>query len=197
MDRRNSFCFRLALRRIMTETQQWQQGLEHPMSAWWCSETTNKSPHSIWIADLMRFVEFAGLKNVCLQSYWCPESLPTLFWRSMVSLKRSSCAYNFPKAGYLSCLDQRNKLCHQKGILHILTQKWSRIPKVLRSLLVQIKERLESQRSSWKKKLEGDKDFFSVWMVEGWAERKRRRMRRNEEWDSELQIWLFNRVGED
>lgn len=57
-------------------------------------------------------------------------------------------------------MDQRNKLCHQRGILHVLTQKSSRIPKVLRSLLVQIKERLESRRSSWKKKIEGDKDFF-------------------------------------
>lgn len=153
------------------------QGHEHPMSAWWCSETTNKSPNSIWLADLIWLIEFTGLKNVCLQSYWCPESLPTLFWRSMVSLKRSSCAYNFPKAGFLSHLAQRNKLCHQRGILHVLTQKSSRIPKVLRSLLVQIKERLESRRSSWKKKKEGDKDFF---LLSGWWKGGQRG--REEEW---------------
>lgn len=175
-------------------------------STWWCCALRALS----WSVWLIWLIEFTGQKiSVYSHSFyirltstqWCPEAFSTLFWRFRDSLKRFPVRIIFNKAGFQKCLDQKNKLLHQRGILHILTRKWIRVTwSTWISVGEPVAEADKRKDGGLMKLMEGErkiKILFRVWMVEGRAERNRRRMRRNEEWDSELQIWLFNRVGED
>lgn len=131
--------------------------------------------------------------SVCSHSVLMPRNPSTLFSKIQRLLEKVlPVRIVFNQAGFIKCLNQETERLHQTGILHI----WhaAELPEVLALDLCwracgwsRLKERMEAGWRSWKKRREEDKDFS--WRLDG-GRVGRKRMRRNEEWDSELQIWL-------